>query len=204
MEHEQIVELVSASIDGEVSDAEQQVVDAHLPTCSSCREFAQDADRLRRRCLVQPAAATDTADTSRILAAARSDGARNGGRLARRAGVVASLGAAAAVAAIVAIGATSGSASGPSTQEHAHGVTVVHADDHAFADDQVEIPVGATVEYANVGSTRHLLVQDTGATTVRAPLEPGANQDVTFNETGTYDVRCEIHPDMAATVTVDL
>ncbi|MBX3314348.1 MAG: zf-HC2 domain-containing protein [Actinobacteria bacterium] len=206
MEHGQVVELVSASVDGEVDDDEQRIVDAHLSTCPSCRAFADDAARLRRRCLVQPAgSAGSRVDPERLLAEVRSGRASSGRRLARRVGAATAIGAAAAIAAVVMVGPSGGSTSTAAAGGVAGTVTqVIRTSDHAFDHEHLEIPVGSTVEWSNVGSTEHVLVQDTGSATVRTPLEPGANQDITFNEAGTYDVHCEVHPEMTATVTVDL
>ena len=201
-----MVELVSASIDGEVSDAEQRIVDAHLPDCAACRTFLDDATRLRRRCLVQPAPARRTLDTARLTGGSRRGRPGDAGRLRRRAGVA--VAAAALVVAVVGVGVGVGVGPDPTPVASGPGsaavTEVVHTSDDAFDHDHVEVPVGATVEWANVGSTEHLLVQDVGPVTVRTPLEPGANQDMTFDEAGTYDISCEIHPEMTARVTVDL
>ena len=207
MEHDRLVDLVSAWVDGEVDDAERTVVDAHLRSCAPCRRFVADAEALRRQ--VRVGRVDDGPDPAPVLAALRAvdrsmpasaaPGRDTGHRLARR-----WVGAAAAVLVAVGVVAAVGRSTGdPTDAEREAAVERVRTGDHSFDHDQVAVPVGGTVEWTNVGSTRHLLVQDGGATTVRTPLAPGDEQDVTFHEEGEYEVRCEIHVDMAATVTVE-
>lgn len=211
MEHDRLVDLVSAWVDGEVDDAERAVVDAHLRSCAPCRRFVADAEALRRQ--VRVGRADDGPDPSSVLAALRSaapvpmaeavdadtSGPSTGRRLVLRSVLAAAAVLLVAVGIVVGIDGSTGS---PSADESA-AVERVRTGDHSFDHDQVAVPVGGTVEWTNVGSTRHLLVQDGGATTVRTPLAPGDEQDVTFHEEGEYQVRCEIHVEMAATVTVE-
>lgn len=207
MEHTRYVELASASVDGEVTDAEQRELDAHLTSCPSCRAFVAEADRLRRRLLVQPADVVGPGEVAPVLAAVHRADRRADARLLRRAarsGLVA-----AALLLVVALAVSVRSPSDPSPAQvsatgEGGGVTrTVRTGDRSFERHDLDLPVGATVEWANDGTTQHLLVQRTDGTTVRTALPPGAAQDVTFHQPGVYDVRCELHPEMAATVRVD-
>ncbi len=46
------LELISAATDGELDDAEQDALDAHLARCASCRALATRFGALRRRSLI--------------------------------------------------------------------------------------------------------------------------------------------------------
>jgi len=48
-------EALSARSDGELSDLEQQLVDAHVSACAACREFGERVDALNRSLRVRPA-----------------------------------------------------------------------------------------------------------------------------------------------------
>ena len=45
-EHEQIQQLISAYLDGEASQQEQQKMEAHLEECAECRKFYEDMKKL--------------------------------------------------------------------------------------------------------------------------------------------------------------
>jgi len=62
-------EALSARSDGELSDLEQQLVDAHLSTCSACREFAERLVALNRSLRVRPAESVPDLTASIIAAA---------------------------------------------------------------------------------------------------------------------------------------
>jgi len=197
VEHARYVELASAAVDDEIAIDERAVLDRHLAGCPDCRRFVADADRLRRRCRVR--AVDASADPRPVLAVLRRHDRRDLRALARRAGVSGLV--AAALVAVVGLSVSTHRTAPPAADEVAVTRTV-HAGDGSFDHDRVAVPVGATVEWSNATQHRHLLVQQAGTTTVRTALDPGGQQDVTFHEAGVYEVHCELHPEMAATVTV--
>jgi predicted anti-sigma-YlaC factor YlaD len=83
--------LLSASLDGEASAAEEAALGDHLRTCAGCRAFASDADALHRLVRVTPAADVPdlTAAILRSTAAGETD--RSGGRRLRLALVAVAL-----------------------------------------------------------------------------------------------------------------
>jgi plastocyanin len=203
MEHDRFVTLASAAVDGEVTDAEQRDLDRHLGSCASCRAFVADADRLRRRLLLQPADALGEADAAPILDAVRRADRRGDARLLRRAGRSGLV--AAALLLVVAIALSGRTTDQPTPAPVAGGevTRTVRTTDRSFERNDLDLPLGATLRWANEGSSQHLLVQRASGTTVRTALPPGADEGVTFHEPGVYEVHCELHPEMAATVRVD-
>lgn len=63
-------EALSARSDGELSELEEQLVAAHVLTCTACREFGEHIDALNRSVRVRPAEQVPDLSAS-ILAAAR-------------------------------------------------------------------------------------------------------------------------------------
>ena len=63
-------DALSAGADGELSDLEQQLVAAHVSTCTSCREFGERIDVLNRSLRVRPAEQIPDL-TAAIMAATR-------------------------------------------------------------------------------------------------------------------------------------
>jgi predicted anti-sigma-YlaC factor YlaD len=49
-------EAISASIDGEATEVDSRLIDAHLAHCPACRRFREASEQSRRSSLVQPAA----------------------------------------------------------------------------------------------------------------------------------------------------
>jgi plastocyanin len=71
-----------------------------------------------------------------------------------------------------------------------------------FNPDTVSIKVGDSVKFNNDDTVAHaVMVQGPVATNVGA-IKPGEAKGVTFDQAGTYEVRCAIHPKMKLTITV--
>jgi plastocyanin len=70
----------------------------------------------------------------------------------------------------------------------------------AFTD--VEIVAGGTVTWVNETSLPHTLTSASGPTEFDEPLDGGATVTLTFDQPGTYEYFCSIHPTMAGTIVV--
>ncbi|MBX3284386.1 MAG: zf-HC2 domain-containing protein [Acidimicrobiales bacterium] len=196
------LELISAATDGELDDAEQDALDAHLARCASCRELAARFGALRRRTLVGVA---DAVPDLAPLVVARHEARRDvGATLARRGGV-----AAVAVAAVVAlvVGVLGSSrpfdptGRGPEVAD-AGTPRVVTAADRAFSAPDLSVHAGDSVEWLNGSDTEHRLVRRIGGTTLASDLDPGQAEVVTFDEPGVYPYYCSIHRGMTGRVVV--
>ena len=75
----------------------------------------------------------------------------------------------------------------------------------AFAPSSLTIPVGTTVTFTD--GAGHTVTEGSNGTAVDDPIvdETWAGEpiEVTFDEAGTYDFTCRIHPAMNMTVTVE-
>lgn len=79
------------------------------------------------------------------------------------------------------------------------GEVAVDIVDNDFEPAQLEVGVGDTVSWENVGEAGHTVTfddEDSG------DLDPGESYSRTFEEAGEFDYVCTIHPNMEATVTV--
>ena len=83
------------------------------------------------------------------------------------------------------------------------GQMVVVAQDHRrFAVETLSIARGDVVRFFNADEFLHqITVRALGFSTPDGE-EPGEHVDVAFPASGTFEVRCEIHPKMLMTVTV--
>ena len=77
-----------------------------------------------------------------------------------------------------------------------------------FDPSELTIPAGTTILFLNADSYTHTVTEGTGGQAVDDPIvdrEIAQNRSVrvTFDEAGTYDITCEIHPSMQLTVTVE-
>lgn len=91
---------------------------------------------------------------------------------------------------------TSGSAS--TTAEKS---SVVSMSGNKFDPAELTVDQGTTVTWSNTDSTTHTVTAPSGAFN-SGDLSPGRNFGYTFNEPGTYEYGCTIHPDMKGTVIV--
>jgi plastocyanin len=78
----------------------------------------------------------------------------------------------------------------------------------AFDPEELTISAGTTVNFVNADSAAHTVTEGTDGTAVEDPiideeLEQGGSTSVTFDEPGTYDITCKIHPSMQLTITVE-
>jgi plastocyanin len=78
--------------------------------------------------------------------------------------------------------------------------TVVIAD-FAFAPIEVQAEAGDTVAWTNEDPTAHTVTADDGSFD-SGTLQAGAGFSHRFDDPGTYDYTCAIHPAMRATVRV--
>jgi len=73
--------------------------------------------------------------------------------------------------------------------------------DFAFDPAELEVTAGATVTWTNDDSATHTVESDDG-TLMSDDLPNGATYEMTFDEPGTYEYVCGIHPNMSGTVVV--
>jgi len=73
--------------------------------------------------------------------------------------------------------------------------------DFAFDPAELEVAAGATVTWTNNDSATHTVESD-DETLMSDDLPNGATYEMTFDEPGTYEYVCGIHPNMAGTVIV--
>jgi len=73
-----------------------------------------------------------------------------------------------------------------------------------FAPAELTIPAGTTVTFTDTSS--HTVTEGTDGAPVDDPIvdeEGGADIEVTFDEAGTYNITCRVHPTMNMTITVE-
>lgn len=76
----------------------------------------------------------------------------------------------------------------------------VSVQNFAFAPQNLTVALGDTVRWTNRDGASHTTTATGGAW--KAPLAAGASVSITFTEVGTFVYRCDIHPGMQGTVTV--
>ncbi len=80
--------------------------------------------------------------------------------------------------------------------------------DFAFSEGEITIATGDTVTFVNDGSAPHTATEGADGVAADDPffneqLAPGADVEVTFDEAGTYEVTCLLHPQMNMTIVVE-
>jgi plastocyanin len=73
-----------------------------------------------------------------------------------------------------------------------------------FAPSTLTIPAGTTVTFTDTAN--HTVTEGTDGEAVDDPIvdeDGGADVVVAFDEPGTYDITCKIHPNMNMTITVE-
>lgn len=206
MEHDALVELASAYVDDEVSEAEAARVEAHLDRCPTCRRFVDTSLALRRRARVAAAGPGDERPgwIARLVPVPTNRRLRR--RLAATAAGAALVAGAVGVAAVLVGGAAPPArhdvAATATPESTPAGAEAVRAGADSFDRTRVSVPAGGAVELQNRSANRHVLVGEAGTAPVTVPLGPGAHERLAFEQPGVYEVHCEIHPHMAVTVTV--
>ena len=75
-----------------------------------------------------------------------------------------------------------------------------------FALENIQVSVGTTVNWTNQDSARHTTTAGSGGSASgvwnSGPLGQGTSFSFTFNEAGTFEYFCQIHPSMTGIVTV--
>jgi plastocyanin len=94
-------------------------------------------------------------------------------------------------------GATSAQASGAPQAANA-----VNISNFAFVPATLTAPVGTTVTWTNKDEEPHTVVSNDGSTFHSAGLGTDGTYSFTFQNAGTFDYVCSIHPMMHGTVVV--
>ena len=90
----------------------------------------------------------------------------------------------------------------PSVVAWAGQIVVVTQEHRRFSTDTLSVRRGDIVRFLNADEFLHqITVRSLGFSTPDGE-EPGQHVDVAFPADGTFEVRCEIHPKMLMTVTV--
>lgn len=81
--------------------------------------------------------------------------------------------------------------------------------DTAFDPNPVNVKVGDTVKWTNNDNVPHTVIEGSPSTTGEAEggfasdiFSPGMTFEHTFNQTGTFEYYCSLHPGMVGTVIV--
>jgi plastocyanin len=77
----------------------------------------------------------------------------------------------------------------------------VAMEDNAFVPATVITPVGTSVIWHNMGTTRHTATADNEAFDTGS-VKPGAQATYTFTTPGTYTYHCAIHPEMVGQIVI--
>lgn len=96
----------------------------------------------------------------------------------------------------------------PGSEEPDAAVAEVRIAEPDFVPELLTVAVGTEVTWVNDDSYEHTVTEGTDGDAVDDPIvdEPiaaGATLSVTFDEPGTYDITCQIHPTMQMTVVVE-
>ena len=103
--------------------------------------------------------------------------------------------------------ASESASAGPSEEATAEEVRV-RLESSNFDPSELTIPAGTTVLFLNADSYTHTVTEGTGGQAADDPIvdrEIAQNRSVrvTFDEPGTYEITCKIHPSMQMTITVE-
>lgn len=96
----------------------------------------------------------------------------------------------------------------PSEEAPAAGGAEVRIVNSAFSPGELTVSVGTEVVFTNEDSFAHTVTEGTDGDVVDDPIvddeiAAGGEVRVTFDEAGTFDITCEIHPDMQVTIVVE-
>jgi plastocyanin len=78
----------------------------------------------------------------------------------------------------------------------------------SFSPGQLTVAAGTQVTFVNNSGLPHTVTHGTGGrpaddAAFDRPVGDGASVQITFDEPGTYDITCKIHPEMQMTVVVE-
>ena len=90
----------------------------------------------------------------------------------------------------------------------AGGEETVRLSQFAFDPEELTISAGTTVNFVNADTAAHTVTEGTEGTAVENPiideeLERSGSTSFTFDEPGTYNITCRLHPSMQLTITVE-
>jgi plastocyanin len=71
-----------------------------------------------------------------------------------------------------------------------------------FNPETLQIKVGDSVVFNNDDKVAHAVLVNGPAATNLGQLKPGEAKSVSFDQPGTYEVKCAIHPKMKLAITV--
>lgn len=71
-----------------------------------------------------------------------------------------------------------------------------------FSPSQITVAKGTTVTWTNNDSIAHTVTADSGSGPNSSDIAPGQTYSYTFNDTGSFQYHCSIHPSMQGTVVV--
>jgi plastocyanin len=83
------------------------------------------------------------------------------------------------------------------------GATEVSEEGIAFNPGEVTVAVGETVTWTNNDSVAHDVTADSFSSGDPGGMAPGDTFEHTFDEAGTFDYVCTVHPGMEGTVVVE-
>ena len=94
------------------------------------------------------------------------------------------------------------------SEESEAGEERVRIDGSAFDPEELTVPVGTEVVFVNADGFEHTVTEGTDGQAVDDPIvdeeiAQNGTVSVTFDEAGTYEITCQIHPTMHMTVTVE-
>ena len=84
---------------------------------------------------------------------------------------------------------------------HAEDVTVGQAG-KTFSPAGLQIKIGDSVTFNNDDTVTHAVLVNGPAETNLGQIKAGEAKSVSFDQPGTYDVKCAIHPKMKLTIAV--
>ena len=95
-----------------------------------------------------------------------------------------------------------GSAAAPAASDAPHGSNAVTISNFAFAPASLTIPAGNTITWTNKDEEPHTVVSSDGTTFHSPGMDTGGTYSFTFQNAGTFEYICSIHPMMHGTVVV--
>ena len=96
----------------------------------------------------------------------------------------------------------------PAESEDATAEEEVRLESSKFDPEELTIAAGTTVLFLNADSYAHTVTEGTGGQAADDPivdrqLEANRTVRVTFDEPGTYEITCKLHPSMQMTITIE-